>query len=72
MEFMITFGTAPTELGDNFMSMLKEFPDMSGGAPFRAINTEHMSSISLSAGYKIREETICKCVTYVCSEVILN
>jgi len=72
MEFMTTFGNAPAELGENFMNILRESPDMSRGASFRAINTEHMSSISLSPDYKIQEETICKCVTYICSEVLLN
>jgi hypothetical protein len=72
MEFMTTFGTAPAELGENFMSILRESSGMSRGTSFRALNTEHMSSISLSPDYKIQEETICKCVTYVCSEVLLN
>jgi len=40
MEVMTTFGTAPAELGENFMSVLKEYPDMSRGASFRAINID--------------------------------
>jgi hypothetical protein len=72
MEFVTTFGTAPAELGENFMGILKEYPDMSRGVSFRAINVEHLSLISLSPYYKIQEETIRKCVTYVRSEVLLN
>jgi len=54
------------------MSILKEYPDMSRGASFRAINLEHLSLISLSPYYKIQYETIRKCVTCVSSEVLLN
>jgi len=65
MVFMTVFGTAPTELGENFMRILKESPDMSRGASFRAINTEHLSLISRYLDYKMQEETICRRVTYL-------
>jgi hypothetical protein len=54
---MIIFGTAPAELGENFMR-LKESPDMSREASFRVINTEHLSLISHYLDYKMLEETI--------------
>ena len=63
MEFMTTFGTAPAELGENFMNILRESPDMSRGASCRAVNTCRQSHFP--PHYKIQEETICKCVTYI-------
>jgi hypothetical protein len=45
---------------------------MSKGASFRAINIEHLSLISRSPDYKMQEQTICKCVTYVRYEALLN
>jgi hypothetical protein len=65
MVFTIIFGTAHAELGENFMRRLKESPDMSRGASFRVINTEHLSLISRYLDYKIQEETIYRCVTYL-------
>lgn len=63
--FMTIFGTAPAELGENFMSRLKESADISRGASFRAINTEHLSLFSRYPDYKMQEETLYRCVTYL-------
>jgi hypothetical protein len=65
MVFMTIFDTAPAKLGENFLSRLKRSPDMSRGASFRAINTEHLSLISRYPDYKMQEETLYRCVTYL-------